>query len=120
MREWYLVMAILLATESARGIFATRKKERIMVSEGGEQLPASSYVFLIIQYTLRVGLTVLAYFFMPLLPIPNVVTLLLSYAVVIFVARVIEVGIRTGIVMYLTKKYVKQSGLKPDPEKETV
>lgn len=103
-----------------RGISATRKKERIMISEGGEPLPTSSYVFLIIQYVLRVALATCAYLFMPNVPIPNVITLLLVYAVIIFVARVIEVGIRTGIVMYLTKKYVKQSGLKPDKEKETI
>ena len=100
-------MAIVFTVEGVRAILATRKKERIMIEEGGKALPVSSYVFLCIRYVLRVLMAMLAVWFMPALPINMWVLLVVICIAIVFVSQVIEVAIRTLIVMYLTRKYRK-------------
>lgn len=89
----------------------TKRKEKYMIEEGGAPLPTSSYVFLFIQYILRVLLAISLIFVVPVefqFNMSGYVTFAVMLIVVPIIARLIEVLIRVAIVSYVRKQYVKQ------------
>lgn len=101
-------MALVFAVEGIQAVRATLKKEKIMIEEGGEPLPTSSYVFLVIRYLLQAVLALGLSYWLPELPVNKWVLLVVLAFLIILISRLIEVGIRTLIVMIKVRAYKKQ------------
>lgn len=111
MRDLLLAMVFLTIAEGLNAFFATRRKEKMMVADGGQPLPQSAYIFLGVQYLFRTVFGLMFALWLPELPVNKFLVLIGVYCVIQPLARLCEVLIRTAIVMYLTKKYVKNSGI---------
>nr|DAI05889.1 MAG TPA: hypothetical protein [Herelleviridae sp.] len=118
----YFLLTMMYIAEGITAITNTKRKEKYMIEDGEPPLPKSSYVFLFIQYILRILLSIVLIFVVPEEFQFNMTGLLIfavMLAVVPIVARLIEVLIRVAIVRYMQKKYIEQLKDK-EGKKETI
>ena len=107
----YILLTIAYVGEGITAFTNTKRKERYMIEEGEAPLPRSSYVFLGINYLLRIAIAISLIFIIPTslqLNVTGIALFTLMVFAVPFIARIIEVVIRTAIVRYVQKQYIKQ------------
>lgn len=113
---FYSVMILVFTLQGLEALHATYKKEQVMVEEGAGLLPISSYVFLVLKYFLRVSVA----FIIGLIGIPQLMPVwlqfVLTYVVVLFIGLILEVIIRTLVVLIVNKKREREKNFHPDPE----
>lgn len=110
MNQLYLYLSIIYAVQFFEAFNNTKRKERYMIDDGGEPLPRSSYVFLVLQYFLREVLAVSCAFIVPKdfqFNISGLAAFIAILFLIPLIARVVEVCIRVLIVKYLQNKYIK-------------
>lgn len=107
----YLLLVITSIGEGLTAFTNTKRKERYMVEDGEPPLPRSSYVFLAVNYVLRIVIAFSLIYIIPTnlqLNTLGIIVFTVMVFLVPLVARFFEVIIRTAIVRYVQKQYIKQ------------
>lgn len=121
--EVIVVMVVFMVAQAVRAIYASLKKERVMVREGGSPLPTSVWVFLGIE----VLIAPLVVWLMALLLSPIVALLptnmvwlsiivAIIYAIAVMVSRFVSVTVAWVVKIIMVRKYKKEIKDKQEQE----
>lgn len=106
-------LAIVVGCDLLIALYNTMNKEKAMIQSGGEPLPTSSYVFLVLKYSLWVlnNLFILPLIFPEVLTVPTgqyALIVAVSFLGTYLLATLEEVLIRVLIVLYVQRSRIKQ------------
>lgn len=118
-----VTMIVFMIAQAVRAIYASIKKERMMVREGERPLPTSVWVFLLIEVFIAPlvvwGLSTLLVPVVALMPESMIwlgIFVAITYMVAVTVARIVSVTVAWGVKVYMVNKYKKEIKDKKEQE----